>query len=88
MRIRLKVVPGASRDEISGWLGSSLKLRVRSPAQAGKANAAVIRLLSEVLAVPRNSLRIASGTLSTHKILEVDGLDETAIRKRLQAAGH
>ncbi len=88
MRIRLKVVPGASRDEVSGWLGGSLKLRVRSPAEAGKANAAVIRLLSEVLAVPRNSLRITHGTSSTHKILEVDGLDESAFRKRLQVAGH
>ena len=74
MRIQIKVVPGASRNEISGWLGDSLKLRVRSPAEAGKANADVIRLVSTLLAVPRTSMRIVSGTSSSRKILEIDGL--------------
>lgn len=87
MRIQLKVVPGASRDEISGWLGDSLKLRVRSPAEAGRANAAVIKLLSTLLDVPRGSLRIVSGAASSRKILEVDGLDEAAVYERLRAAG-
>ena len=88
MRIQLKVVPGASRDEISGWLGDSLKLRVRSPAEAGGANAAVIKLLSTLLDVPRGSLRIVSGASSSRKILEVDGLDEAAVYERLRAAGY
>ena len=88
MRIQLKVVPGASRDEISGWLGDSLKLRVRYPAEAGRANATVIKLLSTLLDVPRGSLRIVSGTSSSRKILEVDGLDEAAVYERLRAAGH
>ena len=88
MRIQLKVVPGASRNEISGWLGDSLKLRVRSPAEAGKANAAVIRLLSTLLVVPRTSLRILSGTSSSRKIVEIDGLDEAEFHERLQAVDH
>ena len=88
MRIQLKVVPGASRNEISGWLGDSLKLRVRPPVEAGKANAAVIRLLSTLLVVPRTSLRIVSGTSSSRKILEIDGLDEADLHERLQAVDH
>ena len=88
MRIQLKVVPGACRNEISGWLGDTLKLRVCSPAEAGKANAAVIRLLLTLLAVPRTSLRIVSGTSSSRKILEIDGLDEAGLHERLQAVDH
>ena len=88
MRIQIKVVPGASRNEISGWLGDSLKLRVRSPAEAGKANADVIRLVSTLLAVPRTSMRIVSGTSSSRKILEIDGLDEADLHERLQVVDH
>ncbi len=41
MKLDLKVVPKSSRDCIAGWLGDALKVRVRAPAERGKANAAV-----------------------------------------------
>jgi len=40
-RLSLKVVPGSSRDEIVGWLGDSLKVKVMSPPEKGHANEAV-----------------------------------------------
>jgi uncharacterized protein (TIGR00251 family) len=83
MRVSLKVVPGSSRDEIPGWLGDSLKVRVRAVAEAGKANAAVTRIVASRLGVPRRTVRIVSGTTSAHKILEVDGLSMTQLRDRL-----
>lgn len=79
MRIPVKVVPGASRDGISGWLGDSLKLRVTAPPEGGKANKAVIQLLSAALDVPRSSVSIVSGTSSARKIVEVPGLDKNAL---------
>ena len=87
MHISLKVVPGSSRDEISGWLGDSLKVRVRAPAAGGKANAAVTQLLARFLEVPRQTVRIVSGTTSAHKILEVDHLSEVELRARLARLG-
>jgi len=83
MRIPLKVVPGSSRDEISGWLGDSLKVRVRAVAEAGKANAAVIRVVALRLGVPRQAVRIITGTTSAHKLIEVDDLSMTELRERL-----
>gem|GEM_PF-630379 len=83
MRIPLKVVPGASCDEISGWLGDSLKVRVRAVAEAGKANAAVTRVVALRLGVPLQTVRIVSGTASAHKVLEVDDLSMAKLRERL-----
>lgn len=88
MRVQSKVVPGASRDELSASPGDSLNLRLGSPAEAGKANVAVIRWLSTLLSVAHTSLRIVSGLSLSPRTLEIDGLDEAAFYERMQAAGH
>jgi uncharacterized protein len=82
-RIGVKVVPGASRDDIAGWLGADLKVRVAAPAERGKANAAVEALLSAALALPKQSVRIVAGAATSRKVLEIDGLTEAEIRERL-----
>jgi uncharacterized protein YggU (UPF0235/DUF167 family) len=48
-RLILKVVPGSSREEIVGWLGDSLKVKVKAPPETGRANEAVIALLADRL---------------------------------------
>jgi len=35
LRLALKVIPGSSREGLAGWLGDSLKVRVRVPAERG-----------------------------------------------------
>ena len=80
----LKVVPGASRDEISGWLGDSLKIRVRAPAESGKANAAVIKILAARLGLHQRAVNIISGSTSARKVIEIDNLSETEVRERLE----
>ncbi|MGI9178416.1 MAG: DUF167 domain-containing protein, partial [Pirellulales bacterium] len=41
-RLRVKIVPGSSRNEIVGWLGDALKIKVTAPPEKGKANDAVV----------------------------------------------
>jgi uncharacterized protein (TIGR00251 family) len=81
--LRLKVTPSASRDAVVGWQGDVLRVRVRAPAQRGKANDAVLRLLATALGVGRRRLRIVRGETSRQKVVSVDGLDEAEIRARL-----
>jgi uncharacterized protein (TIGR00251 family) len=85
IRIALKVVPGSTREGIAGWLGDALKVRVRAPAEAGRANAAVVRVVAEALGLPPDGVRITSGTSSPKKTLEIDGLDLATLRARIAA---
>jgi hypothetical protein len=79
----VKVVPGASRDAIAGWLGEALKVRVRAAPERGKANAAVEALVARALRVPRRSVRVASGQTSPHKVLEISDLSAAEASQRL-----
>ena len=60
-----------------------LKARVAAPPVEGEANAALVKLLAKALGVPRSAVRIASGETARVKILEIDGLDEAEVRRRL-----
>jgi uncharacterized protein (TIGR00251 family) len=84
--INLRVTPSASRDAVVGWQGDVLRVRVRAPAQRGKANEAVLRLLAAALGIERRRLRIVRGETSRQKVVSVDGLDEAEIRVRLGSA--
>lgn len=72
MRMRVKVVPGASRNEIAGKLGDELKVRVSAPAEGGKANKAVIQLLADHFSVNAKNIKIISGQTSPHKQIEIE----------------
>jgi hypothetical protein len=83
MRLSVKVVPKSSRDRVAGWLGETLRICVTAAPERGKANAAVIGVLSDALGVPRAAVRIVAGELSQRKTVEVDGLDEACVLQRL-----
>ncbi len=71
-RLPLKVVPGASRDRIVGWVGNRLKIAVTAPPERGKANRMVLDLLAKALGLPRSRIRLVSGEASPRKAVEVD----------------
>lgn len=83
MRLNLKIVPGASHDRIAGWLGETLKLRVRAPAEKGKANAAVEKLVASALGVPQSNAKIIVGKTSAHKVIEITGISDTEVFAKL-----
>ncbi len=72
MLVKVKVVPGASRDQVVGQLGDALKVRVAAPPEDGKANKAVIRLLAGHFGVDRKRVRIVSGLTSHVKTTSND----------------
>jgi uncharacterized protein (TIGR00251 family) len=86
VRVTLKVVPSAARDQIAGWLGDALKVRVAAPPEHGRANAAVEALLAAALGLRRGEVRVVGGHGSPRKIVEIDRLDRATIDERLQRA--
>ncbi len=82
-RLTVKVVPGASRDQIAGWLEETLKVRVSAPPEKGKANAAVEKLVAKALGLSRDAVRVVSGATSPRKTLSISGLSLDEIRSKL-----
>jgi len=83
LRLQVKVIPGASREGVAGWVGDRLKLRVTAPPEKGRANAAVVDLLAAALGVPRARVRIAAGGGTPLKTVEVDVPDPAAALRLL-----
>ena|SRR5437588_4446665 len=85
-RLRLRVAPGSARAGVVGRHGEAWKLRVAAPAEAGRANDAVVRLLAEALSLPRASVTLVSGHGTRDKIVELAGIDPGEIDRRLSSA--
>ena len=60
-----------------------LKARVVAPPVEGEANAALIKLIAKTLDIPRSAVRLVAGQTARLKVLEIDGLDEAEVRRRL-----
>ncbi|HZO62049.1 MAG TPA: DUF167 domain-containing protein [Gaiellaceae bacterium] len=84
--ISVRVRAGAGRDELSGVVDGVLLVRVAAPAQEGRANRAVCRLLAKRLGIAPGRVTIMRGERSRQKVVEVEGLDQGAVDAALGPA--
>jgi uncharacterized protein (TIGR00251 family) len=82
-RLKVKVVPGASRTEIVGLLGESVKIRVAAPPEGGKANREVLAIVAGRLGLPLAQVAVVSGQSSPAKVIGLVGLTENEAKARL-----
>ena len=54
--LEIRVVPNASKNEVTGLLGDQLKIRIQSPAKEGKANKALVAFLAKKLGISKSAL--------------------------------
>lgn len=85
-RLRLRVVPGAARSCVAGRHGEAWKLRVAQAPERGKANTAVLDLLSDVLQIPHKQLELVRGETARDKVVTVTGLSLEDAEQRLALA--
>lgn len=79
------VVPGAKRNEVVGYHGGALRVRVTAVAEKGRANRAVIALLEDQLGC---RLRLGSGAGSRRKRLIAVGIEANDLVSRLRKSGN
>jgi uncharacterized protein (TIGR00251 family) len=77
------VTPRSGRDEVIGWQGDELRVRVRAAPVEGQANEAVCRLIAKAVGVPYTAVEVTSGGTSRTKTVRITGLDQDAVRARL-----
>jgi uncharacterized protein (TIGR00251 family) len=70
VKIRVKVIPNSKTAEVVKE-GDWFLVRVKEPAREGKANRAVIKLMSDYFKVPQRQVVISSGFGSRNKVIEV-----------------
>ena len=85
-RVRLRVSPGAGKAGIVGRHGDAWKVRVTAAPEHGRANEAVLRLVADALALPRDALTLVAGHGGRDKIVELTGLGPALVERRLSSA--
>lgn len=79
----VRVQPRARRNAVVGLKGDALKVCVTAPPEDGRANEAVVELLSETLGVKRRQVVILTGATSRDKVVRVTGLTQGELAGRL-----
>ena len=78
MKLTVHLTPKASCNKIEGWAKDEkgqdiLRVKVTAVPEDGKANAALIKLLSKALGIPRSQISLVRGTTSRIKQFEIEG---------------
>ena len=71
MLIKVKVFPGAKEEGIVKKSEDGFEVRVKEKPKMGKANEAVITLLSYYFEIPRYKVRMIKGARVRNKIFEI-----------------
>ncbi len=89
LKIEIKIAPSSKSDEILEFIQDTdglyfMKARVKAPPKEGKANDALIKLLSKFFALPKSNIEIISGATSKQKIIRIVDFSDEIIVKRVQ----
>lgn len=85
MKLLVYLTPNASHTKIEGWTEDEkgqkrLRVKVTSVPENGKANQALIKLLSQQLHIPQSRISLRRGPTSRLKHLEIEGTDGELIK--------
>jgi uncharacterized protein len=86
--LKVRVIPNARRSQVSAIGPDEVRVKVHAPAQQGKANAELIRFLSELFDCPKSRITLTKGEKNRNKMITVSGIRPEEVRRRLEAAYH
>jgi uncharacterized protein (TIGR00251 family) len=82
----VRVQPRARRNEIVEERDGVVLVRVTAPPVDGKANAAICELIARRAGLAPSQVRVVRGAATRDKVVEVEGVDATALRRALALA--
>ena len=88
VHLSVRLTPKARQAGLHGIAADAkgdtyLRAGVNAPAEGGKANRALVKLLARALNLPASSMTIATGATARHKSIQIAG-DAADIKKRLE----
>ncbi|OIN56712.1 DUF167 domain-containing protein [Arsenicibacter rosenii] len=84
MQLHVKVKPGSKMDALFYDEAGLLNVKIKAPAQDGKANTYLTAFLAKQFGIPKSGVTILSGFTSQHKRLEIEA-GEATIRDMLDS---
>ena len=79
--VDIAVKPRSSREGVGPIQGDRLCVSVNAPPVDGKANVAVVRVLSAAFKVPRSAVTIVRGETGRKKTVRIAGLSAAALER-------
>ena len=71
MKIFVKVKPGTKKEEVTKVDDTHFVVSVKAPPVEGKANDAIVRVLSDYFDIPKSHVQILKGGKGRNKIIEI-----------------
>jgi uncharacterized protein len=84
--LAVRAQPGARRNEIRGEQDGRLKVCVTQSPERGKANKAVVELLSKSLGLKKSQIELIAGETSHQKRFLIRGIEPGKLAERVQRA--
>jgi hypothetical protein len=72
--LQIKVTPNASKNQITGWEGEVLRLRIKGVPEKGRVNEELIEFLADTLDIAKSNIQILSGHTSRIKRVKIEGV--------------
>ena len=81
--LRLRVTPNSSHNSVVGEVSDEIRIKIRAPAVAGKANAALVEYLAELTGIAKSRIEIKAGARTRTKLVQFEGIRLLQLRRRL-----
>jgi len=82
--IKVKIVPGASKNKIVGVYNNALKISITAPPVEGKANKECIAYLSKYFDVAKSKIEIISGKSSKNKLIKIYDISQSKFLDKIE----
>ncbi len=85
--LSVRAQPRSAANQVVGWQGGALRVRVTAPPVEGAANRAVVGVLADALGIPRSRVTLVRGAHGRDKLVRIDGISRDLLEARLSALG-
>ncbi|TFB08859.1 YggU family protein [Candidatus Atribacteria bacterium MT.SAG.1] len=82
--IKVKIVPGSSKNKIVGVYNDALKITITTPPVEGKANKKCITYLAKYFNVAKSKVEIISGQTSKNKLIKIYDISQKEFLKKIK----
>jgi len=82
--IKVKIVPGSSKNKIIGAYNDALKITITAPPIEGKANKKCITYLAKYFDVAKSKIEIISGRTSKNKLIKIYDISKKEFLNKIE----